>query len=332
MSGAEAAYFIGNLDGNDGTDSPNLTGGRIKAMGFTLAAGNNYLLTDAILRLRIKGDGVEPTIQIWSNGGSNVPTTLLATLTDPPIPKVSSIIGDISFAPSSPLTLAGGASYWLVASDTINTSPTTYDWMASSSGITPTGLATHLGSLFGTNGISSLQSFGRPEQLPDRRDHHPLRRARAGEPDPDGPRPPRHARLPPASSRGGPRLTRRRAFSPIAISPVAAGPRRTNFDARRAEDDRQGPVPPLAFACAGRPGRGSVSFPATRAFQPGEENIDDDRSRSGRIDADPRPTRHRRPVPAAGGPYGELPGFVAAARRFAPGHHLPGRQAGDGSG
>jgi PEP-CTERM motif len=127
-------------------------------MGFTLAAGNNYLLTDAILRLRIKGDGVEPTIQIWSNGGSNVPTTLLATLTDPPIPNVSSIIDDISFAPSSPLTLAGGASYWLVASDAINTSPTTYDWMASSSGITPTGLATHLGSLFGTKGISSLKS------------------------------------------------------------------------------------------------------------------------------------------------------------------------------
>jgi hypothetical protein len=28
MSGAHAAYIIGNLDGNDGTDSPNLTGGR----------------------------------------------------------------------------------------------------------------------------------------------------------------------------------------------------------------------------------------------------------------------------------------------------------------
>ena len=107
MSGAHAGFLIGNLDGNDGTSSRNLVGGRTAAMGFTLAAGSDYLLTDAILRLRIRGNGVVPTIQIWSNGGSNGPATLLTTLADPPIPNASSIEGDFEFAPSSPLTLVG---------------------------------------------------------------------------------------------------------------------------------------------------------------------------------------------------------------------------------
>jgi hypothetical protein len=157
-SGAHAGFIIGNLDGNDGTGSRSLVGGRTAAMGFTMAAGSNYLLTDAILRLKIRGDGVVPTIQIWSNGGSNVPTTLLTTLTNPLIPNSSSIIADLSFAPSSPFALVGGMSYWLVASDTTNANTSVYDWLASNPGVTPTGLATHLGSLFGTQGVPSLAS------------------------------------------------------------------------------------------------------------------------------------------------------------------------------
>ena len=39
-----------------------------------------------------------------------------------------------------------------------NVGTSTYDWLASSPGVTPTGPARHLGSLFGTNGISSLKS------------------------------------------------------------------------------------------------------------------------------------------------------------------------------
>ena len=77
MSIAHADFLIGNLDDDDGTSSRNLTGGRTQAMGFTMAAGSDYLLTDAILSLRIRVDGVVPTIQIWSNGSSNAPATLL---------------------------------------------------------------------------------------------------------------------------------------------------------------------------------------------------------------------------------------------------------------
>ena len=127
-SGARAGLLIGNLDGDDGTSSPDLTGGRVRAMGFTLVAVSDYILTDTILRLRIKGDGVVPTIRVRSNGGANVPTTPLAIQADPPI-----------------------------------------------------------------------QEFVRPEELRDRRDHHPRTRARAGRLDLDRLRMTRRGRLRPGS-------------------------------------------------------------------------------------------------------------------------------------
>ena len=55
--------------------------------------------------------------------------------------------------------------------------------------------------------------------------------------------------------------------------------------------------------------------------------IHDDSRFPRRTDAGPRPPQDGGPDAAAGGPHAELPRALAAARRVAPGHHLPGRQA-----
>jgi hypothetical protein len=137
--------LISNLNGNDGTQSADLDELRNKGMGFTMPAGQDYILNHVTLRLQTFG-AVAPIVELWTNVGG-LPGAPIETLTNPVF--APSGIANYNFT-SSGATLTAGAGYWVVAYGVAGAAQ--YDWKASSPAQTPTGLATHLGSLFDANG------------------------------------------------------------------------------------------------------------------------------------------------------------------------------------
>lgn len=140
---ASADLLISNLPGNDGSQSAGLQGGRIKAMGFTMPAGQDYFLDSADIRLNITGSAVDPLVRIFDDVGGT-PTNELAELQDP---ALGIGVDTYSFTAAAPLVLEAGQTYWLVV---YNVGGDSLDWKASSPSETPTGLASHAGSLFST--------------------------------------------------------------------------------------------------------------------------------------------------------------------------------------
>jgi len=140
---ASADELISNLPGNDGSQSASLQDGRIKAMGFTMPAGDDYTLDSVDIRLDITGD-VDPLVRIFDDVGG-VPTTELVELVDPPVIGIG--IDTYSFTPPAAFPLEGGQTYWIVV---YNVGAGDMDWKASSPGVTPTGIATHAGGYFST--------------------------------------------------------------------------------------------------------------------------------------------------------------------------------------
>ena len=138
--------LISNLPGNDATQSADLDELRNKGMGFTMPAGQDYLLDYVTLRLETFGAGVAPIVELWTSVGG-LPGSPIETLTNPAF--AASGIAEYDFT-SSGSTLTAGASYWVVAYGVAGAA--IYNWKASSPAQTPTGIATHLGALFDTNG------------------------------------------------------------------------------------------------------------------------------------------------------------------------------------
>jgi hypothetical protein len=139
--------LISNLPGNDASQSADLDELRNKGMGFTMPAGPNYILNHVTLRLETFG-AVQPIVELWTNVGG-VPGAPIETLTNPTF-NPSGIASYDFTSPSGTTILTAGTGYWIVAYGVAGAAQ--YDWKASSPAQTPTGLATHLGSLFDTNG------------------------------------------------------------------------------------------------------------------------------------------------------------------------------------
>ncbi len=138
--------LISNLDGNDASQSAGLNDLRNKGMGFTMPAGQDYQLQYVTLRLNIPALGIVPIVELWSNLGG-LPGASIETLTNPAFPTTG--IANYDFT-SSGSVLVGGESYWLVVYGVAGVP--SYDFKASSPAQPPTGIATHLGALFDTNG------------------------------------------------------------------------------------------------------------------------------------------------------------------------------------
>lgn len=145
-------WIVGNMAGNDQATSADLKGGRIKAMGFTMPAGQSMPLGAVGLRLEHFGPQTNPLVRVYS--GAAAPTTLLGTLSNPPI---AAGLGTDFFTPATPLLLNPGTTYWLVVS---NAGPDRMDWMASNPALTPGGWASHAGSLFSTSSGPNPPSAG----------------------------------------------------------------------------------------------------------------------------------------------------------------------------
>jgi hypothetical protein len=137
--------IITNMPGNDGTQSASLGGGRIKAMGFTMPPGDDYLLERIEMRLTLTSTAVEPAVWIYDDNFGQ-PGTILLTLDTPPVTTTGNITYTVT--PPHPFTLDQNTAYWLV----VWSSNLTLGWLADSSAIVPTGIAVHSGSLFAASG------------------------------------------------------------------------------------------------------------------------------------------------------------------------------------
>ncbi|WP_159293643.1 choice-of-anchor R domain-containing protein [Microcystis aeruginosa] len=137
--------MIGNLPQNN-DNTGNLIGvfgvtTGVKALAFTLPAGNNYSLDNAILRLSGYDPGETPLVQIRNDvGGSDPGSTVLASFTNPTPQGAGNF--DYTFTPTSPFTFTAGTKYWLYVTSTSGS----FNWRASNPGITPTGIATSSGA------------------------------------------------------------------------------------------------------------------------------------------------------------------------------------------
>jgi len=143
---ALATELISNLDGNDASQSADLDELRNKGMGFTMP-GAEYRLDSVTMRLATFGPNVRPIVEIWSDAGG-LPGVSLVTLVNPVF--AASGIANYDFIPPGTFNLAANTTYWIVAYGEAGADR--YDWKASSPAQIPTGLATHAGALFDTNG------------------------------------------------------------------------------------------------------------------------------------------------------------------------------------
>lgn len=148
-----AAVLIGNLPQNNDNGGAFLASPtNVKALAFTLPAGNNYSLDNAILRLDSYATGETPLVQIRNDGGSNPGSTVLASFTNPTAQGAG--IFNYTFTPTSPFTFAAGTKYWLYVTSTSGQ----FGWNASSPSITPTGIATSSGARVSTNSGGSFSN------------------------------------------------------------------------------------------------------------------------------------------------------------------------------
>ncbi len=154
FSTLNAITLIGNMpQANDDAISANLTVLRKKAMGFT-TDNQAYLLERVDTRLFASTSATTPVLQVWSSmaGGpaGEMPGTMLEELGTQL--TIQAGISTVFFLGGS-LQLAPNTTYWLVmGTPAVSDS---YDWRGSLPAITPTGFATHFGSLFTANGGSS---------------------------------------------------------------------------------------------------------------------------------------------------------------------------------
>ncbi len=143
----QADTLISNLPGNDLTQSADLDNLRNKGMGFTMPTGLGYTLDRVTLRLETFGANVTPIVELWSDV-AGLPGVSLISLNNPSFNP--SGVANYDFTPSGSFTLQPSTVYWIVAYGTATGDR--YDWKGSSPAQTPTGLATHFGSKFDTNG------------------------------------------------------------------------------------------------------------------------------------------------------------------------------------
>ena len=146
-----AAVLIGNLPQNNDDGGSGISTNAVKALAFTLPAGNNYSLENAILRLGGYATGETPLVQIRNDvGGSNPGSTVLASFTNPT--GLGAAISNYTFTPTAPFTFTAGTKYWLYVTSTDGS----FFWSASDPGITPTGIATSSGRRFSTDSGASF--------------------------------------------------------------------------------------------------------------------------------------------------------------------------------
>lgn len=143
FASSPAIIVISNMPGNDGTQSAQLNDLRRKGMSFTTDS-NDWFLDSATLRLNANPSS-NPLLRLHEDA-AGLPGAILDTFVNPP----SFGSGFQSYTFTSGYQVQANTKYWLVLYDPTGATP--FDWKASSPAQTPSGLWTHSGSLFTTNG------------------------------------------------------------------------------------------------------------------------------------------------------------------------------------
>ncbi|MDJ0671631.1 MAG: choice-of-anchor R domain-containing protein [Microcystis sp. M53598_WE2] len=144
---------MGNLPQTNDGNTGGISTSNVKALAFTLPAGNNYSLDNAILRLGDYETGDNPLVQIRNDvGGSNPGSTVLASFTNPTPQGAGNF--NYTFTPTSPFTFTAGTKYWLYVASTSGS----LTWNGSFPSKTPTGIATPSGSRFSNDSGASFNN------------------------------------------------------------------------------------------------------------------------------------------------------------------------------
>ncbi|MCC5823687.1 MAG: hypothetical protein LAT64_10860 [Phycisphaerales bacterium] len=154
---ASGQVIFGNYPpSNDGTQSAALGELRQKSFRFTMGA-DSLGAGDLMLRLRNFEATDQVIVELRDFTGSNLApgTNTLLNFNAPT--GGGADIADYLFTPDGSFTLQANATYWLVVSGGAGTS---FDWMASSPGIAPTGLATFGSTSFTTNAGGTWTNSG----------------------------------------------------------------------------------------------------------------------------------------------------------------------------
>lgn len=154
VSAAHATVIISNYpQSNDSAISAGLTTLRVKALGFVMP-NTDYVLNTVKVRLQFTstaGLNAVPVVNIHAAGTATAPGAILFSMADPGGHALGA--GDYLFTAASSFTLQASQKYWVSVAGTSTQSG--MDWRGSSPAITPSGLATHQGSLFTSNGGTS---------------------------------------------------------------------------------------------------------------------------------------------------------------------------------
>jgi len=149
---APAQVILSNYPPTNDTNTTAIVNNlRWKALSFSVPAGPDLPIGDLTVRLGNYDTIADaPLFQIRDHTGSiTMPGTMILATFNAPAPN-GTANQDYTFTPSSPFSLVGGTSYWIVLTGVAGGN---FDWRGSSPAITPTGLATYGGqSLFTANG------------------------------------------------------------------------------------------------------------------------------------------------------------------------------------
>ncbi|MGE3127997.1 MAG: choice-of-anchor R domain-containing protein [Fimbriimonadaceae bacterium] len=147
---AQANVTVSNVPGDDGTSSVGLNNLSIKGVPF-VTDGSAYFLDTATLRLNSSTAGIAPILSLTASN-SGVPGAVLTTFTNPGFFGT----GIQKHVFTSVFQVAANTKYWLVMQGPVGGAA--FDWKASSPAQTPTGLWTHSGSVFSSNGGSTYNN------------------------------------------------------------------------------------------------------------------------------------------------------------------------------
>ena len=152
---SNAVVLIGNYpQTNDGTQAADVDTLRNKALGFIMP-NSDYFLQSVKLRLEFTAAWTNnlPVLTLRAEGATATSTgATLETLTGPGGYQAGTI-NDYIFTSPTNFLLEANTKYYIHLAGSGDAG---INWKASSPAVTPTGMATHSGSLFTTNGGTSF--------------------------------------------------------------------------------------------------------------------------------------------------------------------------------
>jgi hypothetical protein len=122
------------------------------AMGFTMPAGSDYLLSSVQLRLNFPNLNSVATIEVYDTNSSGSPGSPLLTFV---VPSYTTDFNTFTLTPNSPFTLENTKTYWVVVTNPASV-PNSFTWGGRFPAGVPVGIGTSAGAFHGPPPFSTL--------------------------------------------------------------------------------------------------------------------------------------------------------------------------------